>query len=411
MADLLSGDSGVMVGKKKRLSEIEIGDLGLAQHAALNRLHLKLTGDTHELLLGLLAKLQAALVAYVIDEAGTINPLAGGPLADFINTAWRETFNRWQRRFEAARREAALLAFAGLARQHKYFMGLMSSAPDSPLGEGRFLEQGPVGVKAEPFFKPQLREILGATEKRVYSDGFRLSRRIWNLDEQSMAGIQQIVTETLATGNSAWNAAKRLEQYLGAGRDCPRWTGTRLFKLTKTDIAQGDKRGLIGGSPCASKGVAYNALRLARNEIQIVHAAATDAMFARQPWVEAEKVNLSPSHPPIGCACEDIVAGGEKGDGVYSKGTIALPVHVQCLCFKTAVLMDEGEFVGRLRNWMDGSGGWPEMDGYAAWLRATRGTITAILAGDLYEQLALPLMTWLNGNEDEVERRLDSAED
>ena len=271
------------------------------------------------------------------------------------------------------------------------------------------IEAGPaqIGVVAEPFFEPQLREVLEAVAERVYSDGFKLSQRIWNLDQESLADIQGIIRETIANADSAWNAARRLENSLGMGQECPRWTSTRLFKLTKTDIARDDTRGLIRGNPYASKGVAYNALRLARNEIQIAHAAATDVIFQRQPWVQAEKVDLSPSHPPIECDCEEIATGGENGDGVYPKGTISLPRHVQCLCFKTAVLMNDDEFVEKLRGWMNGAAQWPEMDNYATWLGVTAQGITTAIAGEVFEQLTLPLERWLNGNEDDLDSTLD----
>ena len=49
------------------------------------------------------------------------------------------------------------------------------------------------------------------------------------------------------------------------------------------------------------------------------------------------------------------------------------------------------------------------MDSYATWLGAGRSTIVNILAGELYEQLTLPLLTWLAGSEAEVEQRLDQA--
>ncbi len=114
--------------------------------------------------------------------------------------------------------------------------------------------------------------------------------------------------------------------------------------------------------------MAYNALRMARNEIQIAHHMATDRMFAAMPWVEKEQIVLSPSHPSIGCECEEIVVGGERGEGIYAKGEIILPVHVQCLCFKIAVLMPADEFVRKLRGWMRGEAAWPAMDEYAGWL-------------------------------------------
>ncbi len=274
-------------------------------------------------------------------------------MSEFAAIAWREMFAAWELVFEQIRRQAGLIMFGGVAVYHRHFMSLVELTEERRGGvRGQeLLEQGPVevGLVSEPFFEPQLQELLDAAADRVYGDGFKLSQRIWRLDQAGLAGIQKIISETIANGDSAWNAAKRLEVLLGMGQDCPRWTSTRLFRLTKSDIAAGDRRGLISGSPCGSKGVAYNALRLVRNEIQIVHGAATDAIFARQPWVQQEKINLSPSHPPIKCKCEDIVVEGEKRDGAYPLGKITLPIHVQCLCFKTAVLMDNDDFVTKMR--------------------------------------------------------------
>lgn len=367
------------------------------QQRALMRLHMKLTGDIHAALLACYVSLRDQALK-LADAEGQLNPLAGKVLADTAADAWREALAIIRQRLEAGRRQAALFGFAALPYYHGRLFGLLETAEES---------RRVVGVEPVAFFKPQLDEILAATADRVYGDGFKLSQRVWNLDQNSLAGIQQIVAEALTTGNSAWNIAPRLETYLGAGQDCPRWTRDRLFNLTKTDIAAGDETGLLRGTPCASGGVAYSALRLIRNEIQIVHAASTDAILARQPWVKAERVNLSPSHPPIGCRCEEVVNGGENGDGVYPVGTIALPVHVQCLCFKSAELMPDNEFIRRLRGWMSGAAAWPEMNTYAGWVGATTKTIGGgIMLAKLYTQLALPLFTWLNGDETATDEAL-----
>lgn len=372
-----------------------------AQQRALMRLHLKLTGDLHGALAEFYSSLREQLLK-LADSDGQLNPLAGTVLSDKSAEAWRVAFGVIRQRLESGRRQAALLGFASLPYYHGRLIG---EAEVKVEARERFWEQGPIlGVEPVAFFQPQLNEVLAATADRVYGDGFKLSQRIWNLDQRSLAGIRQVVAEGIATGNSAWNIAPRLEDYLGMGQDCPRWTRSRLFKLTKSDIAQGDDTGLVRGTPCESVGVAYNALRLIRNETQIVHAAATDAIFARQPWAQAEKINLSPSHPPIGCKCEDIVKGGEDSNGVYPLGEISLPIHVQCLCFKTAELISDDEFIRRLRGWMTGTEAWPEMNQYAGWVGATTRTIaTGEMLAKLYTQLALPLMTWLEGSETEIE--------
>jgi hypothetical protein len=317
------------------LADIPIDQVAQAQQRALMRLQVKVTGETHRLLNELVDGLRKRLLEYA-DEDGKLTPEFYLVLADYAGKLWADTFGYWRTMFEAARREAVAIPFGALVRNHQYFMGLRE-VEERKAGRlegwkiGRLEEQGPVrvGVQGVPFFEQQLQEILDATSNRIYSDGFKLSQRIWRLDQESLGGIQQILRETLATGDSAWNAAKKLEAYLGPGADCPRWTSTRLSRLTKSDIAAGDKRGLISGNPCESKGVAYNALRLARNEIQIAHHAATDIVLALQPWTEKEQILLSPAHPEQDI-CDNVAGGGENGEGIYPKGTILLPLHVQC---------------------------------------------------------------------------------
>jgi hypothetical protein len=385
------------------LGDIPIDKLAQYQQRALVRLHLKLTGETHRLLNEYLDKLRARLLVST-DEEGKLAMEAYFGLVGYTGDEWRQTFTAWRRLFEAARWEAAAIPFGSLARLHEHFMSLATAS----LPESRQLaEQGPrIGVRGEPVFDPQLQAILDAANERIYGDGFKLSGRIWRLDQESLTGIQRTLAEGLTSGDSAWNVAKKLEEYLGPGADCPRWTSTRLYKLTKSDVAAGDERGLIRGNPCQSKGVAYNALRLARNEVQIAHHMATDVAFERMPWVEKEQVRLSPSHPDIGCACEDIVIGGEEGDGVYRKGEIALPIHVQCLCYKVAVLMDEGDFVRKMRGWVQGTEPWAEMDDYAFSL----GANAAGLAATSLTAMGAAMARWLWADEDELDDALGAEE-
>ncbi len=322
------------------LADIGVDELAGAQQLALIRLHAKLTGETHRLLLDFSARVRAEMVR-VAGEDGTLGPLNFFNLEQYGREQWAETFNNWEELLGAARRQAAWIPFGQVARLHGHFMG----AALAGLEEGALLEQGGLAVGVGMPDSAVLQEfapVIEAMSRRIdallnnsaalaYSDGKSLSGRIWDLSSQGWAGITNILRETAITGDSAWNAAKKLEGYLGAGQECPRWTSTRLYQLTKTDIAQGDERGLIRGNPCESRGVAYSALRLARNEIQIVHHMATDEAFANMPWVEQEQVILSPDHPPITCECPDVAAGGEKGDGVYPKGEVVLPLHVQCV--------------------------------------------------------------------------------
>ena len=49
---------------------------------------------------------------------------------------------------------------------------------------------------------------------------------------------------------------------------------------------------------------------------------------------------------------------------MYPLGEIVLGLHPNCMCYSTAVLMDNDEFMNQLRGWMRNESPWPEMDSY-----------------------------------------------
>lgn len=382
----------------KSLADVPVDRVFEAQQAAQMRLQLYMVGKTHKLL-GALAERARRILDRAADNDGKLDSVGFYTAQSEIEQAWAETFGEWKALFSGLRWEAGSLPFGTLAVLFERFMGDVEVAEGKvyPHSRKRLEEQ----EEFSAVYEPQLQAVLAAAAERVYGDGFNLSQRIWRLDHESLDEIRRILAEGIAAGDSAWQIARRLEGQLGAGRECPRWTSTRLYRLTKGDIAGGNRTGLYSGDECAGQGVSYNALRLARNELQIVHAMATDEVMRHSPWVEQEKVNLSPAHPQIGCACEPAAAGGENSDGVYPVGTIILPLHVQCMCYKTAVMMDEEEFTSRLRGWMNGTAGWPEMDDFAEWIGAP-------LAGEVaWANVAVgiagSLATWLWGDEGDLD--------
>jgi hypothetical protein len=75
-----------------------------------------------------------------------------------------------------------------------------------------------------------------------------------------------------------------------------------------------------------------------------------------------------------------------------------------CICYKTAVLMDADAFVDRLKGWSDGNETWPEMDQYAGWLGVMgRDLGNVSLAVGLPEKLAL----WLYGDQAAMDAAAD----
>lgn len=373
-----------------RMARLSVRRLPLAQQAALMRLQLYFTGETHRIL-GEYASKARGVVQAAAGEDGVFDAAEAYLAQQQLLAAWQTTFmDEWLPMFQAMRREAASIPFGAASVAHEKM--IVKPA-------GQLTEQEGVS----PVFEPQLQALIDAANQRVYQDGLQLSQRIWRLDRETREGLNRAVMSAISESKSAWQVAGDVEQFLGAGKDCPRWTSTRLFTLTKKDIASGDRRGLKTGEECKGQGVSYNALRLARNEIQAVHHLASDEIMAVQPWIEMEQINLSPAHPPIGCECEDVVVGGDNGDGVYPKGTITLPIHVHCLCYKTAVVQSEAEFTGRLRDWVQG-GPDSAFDQYAQFLGIPPGELAE--TSFMENGIARALGVWLWGGPEDIAGRL-----
>lgn len=363
--------------------------------------------------------------ALLLDAAakdGSISDLAVGAIRPRITAAIDEAIAAWQRLLVAARRESASIPFGTMRVMHSLAMRGRSRRRF-----GEAMRAGGVEGELEDdegvdyVFQPQIAAVLNAAT-RNYRGGF--SDAIWRTGQQARSGVNATIYQGISQGKGAWDIARMIETFLGPGGDCPRWTRTRLFGLTKKDIAGGNMTGLLsnspitqamGAQPCQPKGVSYNALRAARTEIARVQHEASQQTYRDQPWVQKEQINLNPQHPEEDI-CDEIIAAGERGEGIYPIGEISLPIHPNCLCYSTAVLMDDDEFEAKMAEWERG-GSWPDMDAYAARYGAGMEPPIASASGataPTSAALDLPsgvraidaLSAWTEGGEDELDERM-----
>jgi hypothetical protein len=398
MAEVMTCDEIVLqplTESVKTLADIRPRQAAKAQQAAQMRLQLWTVGETHRILSEFTTKAQG-IVVRLAGSDGTLDAGTALRAQQDITNAWTQSYiEQWVPMFQALRREAVSIPFGSLAVRQEWLRKL--AGRQKLLGEAS---------TTDTVFEPQLRSLIEAANQRFYDDGLQISSRIWKLDREARNGIQQALMQGVAEKKSAWQIAKDLEQFLGASGDCPRWTSTRLYSLTKKDIASGVRTGLKTGAECDGQGVAYKALRLARTELQAVHGLATDRIMAAQPWIEKEQIVLSPAHPKPD-VCDDVIAEGEDGQGIYPKGTIALPIHPNCICYAVAIMMPEEEFTGRLHDWVNG-GSDPMMDDYAnlvgADSRGQRGSLFDVsLLNDFIGQA---LIVWLIGDAKQIVERM-----
>jgi hypothetical protein len=361
-----------------------------------------------------------ALLGKAADANGMVSDLAVGAIRPKIAAAVDEALAEWQRLLIAARRESASIPFGTMRVMHRLAMRGRSRQRFGEAVRGT-LDDPEEDESIDYVFQPQIAVVLNAAT-RNYRGGF--SDAIWRTSQHARAGVNGMLYQGISQGKSAWDIARMIEGFLGPGGDCPRWTRTRLFSLTKKDIAGGNMTGLLsaspitqamGAQPCQPKGVSYSALRAARSEIARVQHAASQQTYRDQPWVQKEQINLNPQHPEEDI-CDEIIAAGEGGKGVYPIGEISLPIHPNCLCYSTAVMMDDEEFEARMAEWERG-GSWPDMDAYAARYGAGMEPPIAPLTGgsaptgpalDLPEGVRAidALSAWTEGGEDELDTRM-----
>lgn len=163
--------------------------------------------------------------------------------------------------------------------------------------------------------------------------GMSLSDRVWKYTEQYKAQIELGLDVGLGEGRSAQQLSRDLRQNLQ--------DPNRLFRRVR------DKRGNLQLSKAAKafhpgQGVyrsSYkNAMRLTRSEINMAYREADHLRWQQLDFVVGFEVHRSNHEPKCKCVlCERLV-------GKYPKWFKFKGWHPQCLCYATAILMDEDDF-------------------------------------------------------------------
>jgi hypothetical protein len=144
-----------------------------------------------------------------------------------------------------------------------------------------------------------------------------LSARIWRQIPLSAGGLEKEIQKGLLRGLSAEELAGRVGALL--------------------------KPGIAGG-------VSYNAMRLARTEINNAFHFTQIRYTREQPWVDGYQWHKSRSHNHVD-VCDDRATRNHDGigRGVYKKKNVPGKAHPHCLCFLTTVTVPPGKFESQLR--------------------------------------------------------------
>lgn len=379
--------------------EITARNVDRLQHVAVSRLTLFVAGRIHALIEPFQRWLADEVRQTALDD-GLLDTGKAWQVLAAAEPRWREVMRRFAALLTAARVQAADVAFSSLRTKNNARLRVWRQKGAQEIAQVSLAESyQPLASDYLQLVRMwvQRREwALRVAQERVIGDGLSLSTRVWRLEQGGMQAIRQVLATGMAERTSAWELAQRLEESLGANQDFPRWTRQRLFGLSPQERVA-DMSGLRRAGdvlqPWQARGVSYNALRLARNEIQIANHAMTSEIARNFPGIVGRKSRLSPSHPKVDI-CDEYAAGGP-----YAVTENFLPLHVNCLCFYEEVLMPQKEFNAALRGWIAGENEF--LDGYAAWLdqRAVGPWPAAMDAAGLAE-VWNALERWLNGDVD-----------
>jgi hypothetical protein len=334
-------------------TKLTVSNVDRYQQIAVSRLILFTTAQIHETF-GAFQTWAAREVAQTGDADGNVAGEKVASLLPALQRRWRATLDAYTSLVRWGREQAGDIAFTPLGvRNNDAF-----PSPIVKLQEA-FVPTQNDWLKLVELWVRRRNYALQVAQQRVYGDGMTLSQRIWRLDSEGFSRLRAQLAQGMIERTSAARLSKQVEEYLGADMDLPRWSYARLGKMTATERAQ-DLTGLIHDASKRTQGMAYNALRLARTEIQYANHAVTSDIAQHFPGIVGRYSRLSPAHPKLDI-CDQYAAGGP-----YEVTANFLPLHPQCMCRYEEKMMDPKAFAGAVRGWIVGENGF--LDEYVQWL-------------------------------------------
>ncbi|MBA7563950.1 hypothetical protein ES708_05612 [subsurface metagenome] len=157
--------------------------------------------------------------------------------------------------------------------------------------------------------------------------GMNLSERVWNLTNGAKDQLELYLSSGISIGRSAAEIAGDIKQYLNEPN--------RLFRRVRQEGRLVLSKAARGYHPGAGiyRSSYRNALRLAKNEINMAYRMSDYVRRQELPFVTGIEVHLSASHPRLDM-CDDLV-------GKYPKGFIFMTWHVGCLCYTTSIMLNK----------------------------------------------------------------------
>lgn len=166
----------------------------------------------------------------------------------------------------------------------------------------------------------------------LYQNGFSLSTRIWDIENNTMKDIYAVVAKGIAEKKSVYQISLELEKYVKPDARLPWYT-------TSVEIIGGNKRPVI----IHNRQVDYNAQRLARTLLQHCYQQSLVELTKDNPFVKGYLWHASGGH-----ACELCQS---RDSNIYTPEDLPLD-HPNGQC-TIEVLVDEEKIKSDIEGFMD----------------------------------------------------------
>lgn len=164
--------------------------------------------------------------------------------------------------------------------------------------------------------------------------GLTVSKRVWNITAGFKKQLEEAVSAAVGEGKSASKLAMDIKKYLNN----PDGARSALYKKAdKLDISASAVRYNPGQG--VYRGAFKNALRLARNEINLAFHKSEQERWSKLNFIVGYRVRNSRNRVSTVCPiCKAI-------DNVaFPKSIHVLPVHIQCMCTATTIQCSDEQF-------------------------------------------------------------------
>lgn len=243
-----------------------------------------------------------------------------------------EAFRKYRKRIESIIKESQRLGWEESHKEFKEKLIKRLESVKSKLTDKEFQRQ----LEAIEALRIDYAILNRFSERKI--NRATISERVWDIQDLAKQNIEIALTDALGKGKSAQQLARSIKHNLNRPDALFRRVRNSKGKLMPSREMRKYKPGQ-GVYRSAHK----NALRLARNEINIAYRTSEQNSMRSNNDIVGQKISISPTANRECDICDEL-------QGVYPKDFNWSGWHIQCLCVRTFIQKTDAEFVNEIKS-------------------------------------------------------------